>query len=125
MELDYDQVREFLMAIEDSDNIHGLDQQGGSKFAEENDMSRDQLAYMVMKLKEGNLITGSVKWASNEPYWINPGNLTYSGHEYLNNIRDSKVWEGVKTATSKVGSVSLSILVELAKQEMKKRLGLL
>jgi hypothetical protein len=124
MKLDHDKVRKFLIAIEDSTDIHGLSEVEANRFAKENDLNREELAYMVTKLSEGDLITGNVKWAGNRVYWINPGNLTYSGHEYLDNIRDDKVWAAVKKTGKGLASMSLSIAVELGKAKLREMVGL-
>jgi hypothetical protein len=124
MKLDHDKVRKFLIAIEDSTDIHGLSEVEANQFAKENDLNREELAYMVTKLSEGDLITGNVKGASNRVYWINAGNLTYSGHEYLDNIRDDKVWSAVKKAGKGIASMSLSIAVELGKTKLREMVGL-
>ena len=48
-----------------------------------------------IKLVEGNLITTKLRYASNN-LQIYSVNLTYQGHEYLNNIRDNKIWKNTK-----------------------------
>lgn len=124
MKLDHDKIRVLLLAIESSSNIHGLGEPEGMKFATDHGINRDELAYMIIKLSEGGLITGKVRWSSGEPYWINPGNLTFQGHEYLDNIRDNKVWSAVKKATTGLASVSLAVAVEVGKAEVRRRIGL-
>ena len=46
--------------------------------------------------------------------------LSWEGHSYTDNIRDSKAWSMTKSATSKVSSVSVSILSEIAATMVKK-----
>ena len=124
MKLNHDDVRKLLLAIENTDDIHGMSQQGVETFASDNSLSADQIAYMVEKLGEGNLITGKVYWASNVPYSVQPGNLTFQGIEYLDNIRSPKVWKDSKTIASKVGSVSLELMSKIASNVIEKSLGL-
>jgi hypothetical protein len=50
--------------------------------------------------------------------------LTWKGHEFLDDIRDSGIWEKTKKRLSGLPSVSLSIVAEIAKAEIKKHLGL-
>ena len=40
--------------------------------------------------------------------------LTPKGHEFLANIRENKVWNGVKSIATKVGSSSLDSLTQIA-----------
>lgn len=124
MKLDHDKVRLFLMAIEDSNDQMGLSEESAVSFADDNSMDRDELAYMVTKLHEGSLITGHVAWGNNKPVLIRPGNLTFAGHEYLDNIRDGKIWSSIKARTKGLASISLGVAVELGKSELMKRLGL-
>lgn len=52
-------------------------------------------------------------------------NLTWAGHEFLDTIRSDTVWKETKRRiASTVGSVSLSVLTEVAKQVAKGFLGL-
>lgn len=124
MKLDHDKVRLFLMAIEDSNDPMGLPEKEAVQFATDHNMTRDELAYMVTKLHEGKIITGDVRWGNNSPMFIIPGNLTFEGHEYLDNIRDGKVWAAVKERTKGLASISLGVAVELGKSELKRKLGL-
>lgn len=41
--------------------------------------------------------------------------LTWAGHEFLETIRDPKIWEATKSNAKQVGNWSLSLLAELAK----------
>ena len=125
MKLDHDKIRLFLITIEDSTDPMGLPEKSAATFADNNGMNRDELAYMVTKLHEGGLITGKVTWGGNSTVWIMPGNLTFAGHEYLDNIRDNKVWSAIKTRAKGIASISLGVAVELGKAEIKKQLGLI
>ena len=75
-----------------------------------------------IKLVEGNLITTKLRYASNN-LQIYSVNLTYQGHEYLNNIRDNKIWKNTKKISSKLSSVSLEILKSIAINEINKVIG--
>lgn len=52
--------------------------------------------------------------------------LTWNGHEFLDNIRDKTIWERTKKRLDDLGlvSVSMNILGEIAKAELKKYIGL-
>lgn len=53
--------------------------------------------------------------------------LTWSGHEFLETIRDSEVWSKTKAGATKVGSWSVGLLAELGKayaREKARQLGL-
>lgn len=50
--------------------------------------------------------------------------ITWDGHEFLMTIRDNEVWRKTKDAASKVGGASVAFLWEIAKAEVKTKLGL-
>jgi hypothetical protein len=48
--------------------------------------------------------------------------LTWEGHDYLDAVRDPKIWHKTKEATDKVGSWTFEIVKELAKSLIKSEL---
>lgn len=40
--------------------------------------------------------------------------LTPKGHEFLNNIRENNIWNGIKSIAGKVGATSLNALVQIS-----------
>lgn len=51
--------------------------------------------------------------------------MTWDGHEFLDDIRSDSVWSQTKSAVvNQVGSVSLSVLQEVAKGIVKGLVGL-
>lgn len=123
MELDYDFVRQLLLHIEAKAPLQGLDGNDLYKFANDKNKDKEDLQYTIIKLVEGNLITAKLRYASNN-LQIYSVNLTYQGHEYLNNIRDNKIWKNTKKISSKLSSVSLEILKSIAINEINKVIGL-
>ena len=95
MELDYDFVRQLLLHIEAKAPLQGLDGNDLYKFANDKNKDKEDLQYTIIKLVEGNLITANLRYASNN-LQIYSVNLAYQGHEYLNNIRDNKIWKNTK-----------------------------
>ena len=125
MKLDHDLVRYVLLGMEESENISGICEKDLLEYvAKYGDYSREKVAYTVAKLNEAKFITGNVKWASNSPMIIFPGNLTYEGHKFLDNIRDNNVWKDVKSFVSTIGSASLSVISTVAANYISNKLGL-
>lgn len=124
MELNHDKVRLLMLAMDKYQDIHGMGETAASAFGEKNGLSRDQLAYMVDRLNEGGLISGKVTWGSDRPMSIDPRNLTFKGHEYLDNIRDPEIWKQTKSIAAKAGSVSLDLMSSIAAKVITKALGL-
>ena len=50
--------------------------------------------------------------------------LTWQGHEFLDNIRDPGIWNKTKARVSGLPGVAISIVAEIAKAEIKRKLGL-
>ena len=48
--------------------------------------------------------------------------LSWSGHDYLDAIRDPKIWKGVKKKTGEIGNSSFEFVVEIAKGLAKQQL---
>jgi hypothetical protein len=80
-------------------------------------------SYHVRILLEGGFITAMDQGSlSNGPYWL-PQRLTYKGHEFLDTIRDGKVWNLTKDAVKEVSGASLQVLLEVAKCFAKQHLA--
>lgn len=104
-----------MLSIESSKNITGpLEDELLANLSNYGEYDRNQIAYTVMKLKEAKYITGDVRWGNNLPAIISPGNLTYEGHKFLDNIRDDGVWKNTKNILSKFSSVSLTLVSNVA-----------
>lgn len=127
MKLNHDLVRSLLLSIESSDNPHGFSPREVTEFIENNDFSKNDIGYTVNKLKEARFVTGEATISGDDYYIINPGNLTYDGHEFLDNIRDDGVWKDTKEIASKFSSVSASFLSKIAvgviSEIIKKQIG--
>lgn len=51
--------------------------------------------------------------------------LTLAGYEYLDAIRDIKIWHKVKQSISFVGGATLDVIKQVAVKELSKELGLI
>ena len=122
MQLDQDLVREILLAIEAHDQPPL-----GWMTLKLDGHAPELVSYHVMLLHEAGFILGEKLGGLNHFKW-EPKRLTYQGHEFLDTVRDGEVWELTKTGAEKVGSASLSLMLELGKaygkQVLKERLGI-
>lgn len=125
MKLNHDLVRYVLLSIEDSKEITGpSENELLTSIKKYGNFDWDDIAYTIDKLNEANFITGKVAWANNQPSWILPGNLTFEGHKFLDNIRDNRIWRSTKDKISKVESVSLNIISSVAASLISSKLGI-
>ena len=127
MKLNHDCIRDVLLDIEEHSTLGKFftieqmtDREKLSKY------SAKEITYTLVKLKEANIIDASFQPPINNGiyYFANIGNLTYSGHEFLDNIRDPKIWKITKDKAGKIGSFAISTLAACAVQVGKEKLGL-
>ncbi len=118
MKLDKDLMRDILLAIEADPNPSAnhvpLDLP---------DHDAKVVSYHVMLLAEGGFIQAMDVSDKTQLEWY-PQRLTYSGHEFVATIRDGEVWGKTKAVAGKVGGASVAFVWELAKAEVKTKLGL-
>lgn len=77
---------------------------------------RMDVIYSIKKLYEAGYIKMYVEESEKEDFsFYRVTEITYLGHEFLENIRAGKNWKRVKNIGKAVGSFSLSILGEIAK----------
>ena len=123
--LNYNLVRDILIEISQSDNLTGPTDDEIRQFADKNDVSINELAFTLDRLKEADLITGKVTYAGNEPYVFLVGNLTWDGNQYLDSIKTSSVWTETKKKIKETGiSTTFSVITAVATAIAKQKLGL-
>lgn len=124
MKLDRDCVRDFLLALESLEPGENLTSSNYHSKPQLASYNRDVIIYTAEKLDEAGFI--NVKFmpvlSGDKPFIAT--SLTWHGHQFLDNIRDDGVWKETKKVASKVASVSLNILADIAASIMKRALGL-
>lgn len=78
--------------------------------------SEDEISYTCLKLEEANYINIETIRSINMPGPMirRINDITFYGHEFLNNIRSDSVWNNVKAVGSKIGATSISALTQIA-----------
>lgn len=125
MKLDHDCIREILIWVEDNVQLGHPRYTDDLIDALKDNWGQNEVIYCVAQLDEAGLLDGGaiIQGPSISINSINK--LTWNGHEYLDNIRDDKVWKKTKdTVFSKVGSASLSIFSSVAAKVLENQLGL-
>lgn len=112
MELNHDLVREVLLYIEREFSHNDLRLASSIRIA-----AYDQSAvlYTVRRLLEARYIVGKPMGYNNVPD-SSISALSWAGHEYLDTIRSPEVWRKTKGIASKIGSVSLSAMSQIASE---------
>ncbi len=117
MKLNYDTIRELLLQIEEKTDLENVLEY------DRNNTDQDTF-YTLIKLKEAGFINSVEVNTWIGIVHIQVKSLTWEGHEFLNTIRDPKVFKETKNQIGKLASVSLDILGKVATEIIKNKLGL-
>jgi len=114
MKLNHDCVRDVLLFVEENLPYgHYVD----FSAIEIPDYSREDLLYTADKLIEADYLNGKKEnYLGSHTPAIRVTSMTWSGHQFLDNIRDDSVWKSTKKVLSKFSSVSLSLMGNVASQ---------
>lgn len=126
MKLNYDCIRDILLTIEEIPNRK--DELILANFKSYNKLSKyneDEIQYNALKLLQEKYVIG-LKISDNDTTTVLfLTDLTWLGHELLNDIRSETVFNQTKEKIIKsVGSASLTIFQQLASTIVLKTLGL-
>jgi len=120
MKRDMDLVRDLLMYIENDPTFDGQSWQNLELPDEMYDKHRtEEIAYHVGLLIEAGFIRGQL--GATAP---TISKLTWNGHEFLDNIKDRDIWHKAKQRIKGLPGVALTVVAEIAKEEIRKKLGL-
>lgn len=75
---------------------------------------KDELTYNCLKLKEANYLSVVTKTYDCKATVVRINDITFQGHEFLNNIRSSKILERSKNVASKIGATSLQAFTQIS-----------
>lgn len=111
MKLNQDCIRDLLLYLEE--NLKLNDYLSISNISLKN-YSSEELLYTTDKLYEAGYLKCSRKVYDNTDLMIFVSSITYTGHQFLDNIRDDKVFAKTKSILSGFKSVSIEIISETA-----------
>lgn len=108
MQRNLDLLRAILLRVEESTDIHT----GLKSFVDlETKYSENEIVGHVELLLDGGLVKGSLTLGTGGCYAMNIKRLTNSGFDYLDSVRDPKIWNDTKQSLAKAGgSASLAIV---------------
>ena len=114
MRLNPDCVRDILLTVEDyTDFTKAIEYKKDQKqFKLLNKYSHNEIVYHISQCNRSGLID-DVEYFDDGDYII-IGDLSPKGHEFIENIRQDTVWNGIKSVAKKIGSTSLSAVVQIA-----------
>jgi hypothetical protein len=114
MKLNPDCIRDILITIESME--YGKAYALKKLCTELPQYSAEELNYHSIKLIEAGFLNADSVHVNNSfiPQISRIYDLTFAGHQFLANVRSDNIWNGVKSVGSKVGSVSLEALTQIA-----------
>ncbi len=113
MKLNPDCIRDILLDIESVTTVNiGWHYNSHQPSPRMSKYGKFEIAYHARYCAEANLITGFDIGGNSDSVFAN--DLTPSGHHFLENIRENKIWNGVKSIAGKVGSTSLDALIQIS-----------
>ena len=132
MQRNMDLVRDLLFMIEEEcteeieDIFPSVDNEWLEQRQDEDEKFR-LLSYHIGIMEQAGLVTGNRTAGSDFDYWSKV-HLSWSGHDFLDSIRDNDVWENTKKTVSHVGSFRIDIVKKIAtgfvKQKIKRHTGI-
>lgn len=116
MKLNQDCIRQILLDIESNLDVPPQFQDYKNVISPKTfDKYGDKdVVYSLLKLKEAGYIDAKPRYASDQLCWFNISSITWDGHKFLDNIRDSKAWKITKSALSHLESVSIDLVSQTA-----------
>ncbi len=127
MKLNHDCIRALLIYLEKNLEVKANGLPEGIKLGhiDEDDLSRfsqEDIFYSARKLVEANYIEVANKEVAPRVMIIKE--ITWNGHDYLDSIRDPKVWHEIKSRTKDLSGIALEVVKCLAIEITKQMLGL-
>lgn len=119
MKLNIDCIRDVLIFLEEnleinddleikSQNLHTICNALEGKY------EKPEIAYTLLKLKEGGYIQAQKFMGNGIISNIIVSSITYEGHQFIESIRSETVFEEVKNKLGKVGNFALDIVQKVA-----------
>ncbi|MFZ8332211.1 DUF2513 domain-containing protein [Staphylococcus aureus] len=118
MKLKHDCIREVLLVIESDLKLNNVLDNEDLENTIKN-FSCEDIEYTVKQLTGAGYIDAEFYM---EGYFVK--HMNFSGHNLLDDVRDVEVWRETKAKASKVSSVSIPIIQQIASSVVNKMLGL-
>lgn len=121
MKLNNECIRDLLLYLESNLEYHKQLYVSDIKLK---NYSSDEISYTVERLREANFLNCFDGLYSKYNLPLSIDSITFQGHQFLDSIRDDKVWANAKTKLKSVASVTLPILQELCSYIIKLNIGI-
>jgi hypothetical protein len=112
MKLNPDCMRDILLVMEDAGYLEELSP--STVYEALPDYAEDEINYSIIKLKEAGFIDAIIREYNNGLAILRLDDITYTGHQFLADVRSDNVWNDIKEVSKKVGSNSISAISQIA-----------
>src|SRR5208337_2786750 len=122
--LDMDLIRTILVKVEADPSFDGSPENRNTDATRLGITGHDdaEVVYHLVQLVEAGMLAGNTRMASCGDVAIS--RLTPQGHEFLDDIRDTEIWGKTKERAKGIARAGLGLVWEIAKAEIKAKLGL-
>lgn len=122
MKRDMELVRDILLAIEQDEKMNGLNVFifDGPQDLKIEDCTLEEFSYTIGLMDKAGLFQSY----SGSMFFPAISGLSWQGHDFLNDIRDPEIWRKTKERAKGVANVGVGFLWEIAKAEVRAKLGL-
>ncbi len=115
MKLNYDCVRDLLLTLEDciyfKENLEYAHLSFDDLCKLLPKYTKSDIAYATLRLKEADYINVNIFRGENRFSGAIYSSITFSGHQYLDTVRNPKIWSKIK---EKAGSLSFNIILKMS-----------
>lgn len=120
MKRDLDLIRTILLRLESMDVAAGHYVPVGPNELKIDGYSGEQVAYHIQLLKSG----GFIRELGSKPsrYGLNYSGLSWEGHEFLDSVRDDKVWRDTRNAVNAIGGFTFRLVTDVAREVLTAKL---
>lgn len=112
MKLNKECVRDVLLCIE-SNQKPGIFLQLNNFYQKLEAYSKEDIDYTLLKLKEADYINGKPSYGNDRLVDFSVGSITWDGHQFLDTIRDPKIWSKAKSIGNKLEDISITLLSKI------------
>ncbi len=118
MRRDLDLIREILLAVEGFEP-QGMSETQGLNPATFSGSEPQNLHHIELLIKAGYIEKSGGQDLKTGTHYVD--GMTMEGHDFLDAVRETSVWEATKTKLDTVGGWTLDIVLAVAKEELKRR----
>ena len=125
MKRDLDLIRQIMLTLEEKME-YGKNFQSAQliEVIQDKTLSAEKLAYHIGLLVESDLIRAKeYKYQSGEPTDYLIITITSQGQDFIDTIRQDTTWNKIKEKASNIGGFTLSLLVDIGKEYLKKQIS--